>query len=56
MKSNIKFFKKSNTIPVDEFLNNVLYDNRLGYYSSRLPFGKGGTLLLLQKFLIYFLK
>ena len=49
MKSNIKFFKKSNTIPVDEFLNNVLYDNRLGYYSSRLPFGKEGDFITSPK-------
>ena len=49
MKSNIKFFKKSNTIPVDEFFNNVLYDNRLGYYSSRLPFGKEGDFITSPK-------
>ena len=49
MKSNIKFFKKSNTIPVDEFLNNVLYDNRLGYYSSKLPFGEEGDFVTSPK-------
>ncbi len=42
MKSNIKFFKKSNTLPVDEFFKNVLYDNKFGYYTSRLPFGEKG--------------
>ena len=42
MKSNIKFFKKSKILPVDEFLKNVLYDKKFGYYTSRLPFGEKG--------------
>jgi cyclopropane-fatty-acyl-phospholipid synthase len=42
MKSNIKFFKKSKTLPVDEFFKNVLYDKKFGYYTSKLPFGEKG--------------
>ena len=40
MKSNLKFFKKSKILPVDEFFQNVLYDEKFGYYASKLPFGK----------------
>ena len=32
MKSNTKFFRKSKTLPVDEFFNNVLYDNTANAY------------------------
>ena len=49
MKSNIKFFKKSKILPVDEFFKNVLYDNNLGYYTSRLPFGEGGDFITSPK-------
>jgi cyclopropane-fatty-acyl-phospholipid synthase len=42
MKCNIKFFKKSKTIPIDEFFKNVLYDKKFGYYSSKFPFGTEG--------------
>ena len=42
MKSNIKFFKRSRTLPVDVFFKNVLYDKKFGYYSSKLPFGNKG--------------
>ncbi len=45
MKSNIKFFKKSKALPVDKFFTNVLYDNKFGYYTSRLPFGKQGDFI-----------
>jgi len=45
MKSNIKFFKKSKKLPVDEFFKNVLYDNKFGYYTSKLPFGKKGDFI-----------
>ena len=40
MKSDLKFFKKSKVIPVDRFFKSVLYDNKHGYYTSKLPFGK----------------
>ena len=49
MKSNIKFFKKSRTLPVDEFFKNVLYDNKFGYYSSKLPFGEKGDYITAPK-------
>ena len=42
MKSDLKFFKNSKTLPVDKFLNNVLYDKKYGYYNSKIPFGKQG--------------
>ena len=45
MKSNVKFFKKSKTLPVDKFFKNVLYDNKFGYYTSHLPFGKQGDFI-----------
>ena len=45
MKSNIRFFKKSKILPVDKFFKNVLYDNKIGYYSSRLPIGQKGDFI-----------
>ena len=49
MKANKKFFKKSNTLPVDEFLFNVLYDKKIGYYSSKYPFGHKGDFITSPK-------
>ena len=49
MKSNIKFFKKSKILPVDEFFKNVLYDNKFGYYTSRIPFGEKGDFITSPK-------
>jgi NADH dehydrogenase [ubiquinone] 1 alpha subcomplex assembly factor 7 len=49
MKSNIKFFKSSRILPVDEFFKNVLYDNKLGYYASKLPFGEKGDFITSPK-------
>ncbi len=45
MKSNLKFFKKKKSLPVDKFLQNVLYDRKFGYYSSQVPFGKKGDFI-----------
>ena len=42
MKSNLNFFKRSKTLPVDKFFKNVLYDKKYGYYTSRIPFGEKG--------------
>ena len=42
MKSDFKFFKKRKSLPVDIFLQNVLYDKKFGYYSTKIPFGKKG--------------
>ena len=40
MKSNLKFFKKKKSLPVDKFFQNVLYDKKNGYYATKQPFGK----------------
>jgi NADH dehydrogenase [ubiquinone] 1 alpha subcomplex assembly factor 7 len=45
MKSNYKFFKKSKTLPVDRFFQNILYDKKIGYYSTKLPFGIKGDFI-----------
>ena len=45
MKSNLKFFKKSQFLPVDVFFKNVLYDKKFGYYTTKQPFGKKGDFL-----------
>jgi len=45
MKNNLKFFNKSRTLPVDKFFKNVLYDNKFGYYNSKLPFGVKGDFI-----------
>ena len=45
MKSNLKFFKKKKSLPVDKFLQNVLYDRKFGYYSSQVPFGEKGDFI-----------
>ena len=45
MKSNLKFFKNKKSLPVDKFLQNVLYDKKFGYYSSKTPFGIKGDFI-----------
>ena len=45
MKSNKKFFKNTKTIPIDQFFNNVLFDKKIGYYSSKTPFGTSGDFI-----------
>ena len=49
MKSNLKFFKKSKTLPIDKFFKNVLYNNKFGYYTSRFPFGENGDFVTSPK-------
>ena len=49
MKIEKVFFKKSKVIPVDKFLSNVLYDKKLGYYNSKIPFGKKGDFVTSPK-------
>ena len=41
MRSNKKFFNNSKILPVDKFIENVLYNKKSSYYSSKIPFGKG---------------
>ena len=45
MISNLNFFKNNKSLPVDKFIENVLFDKKIGYYSSRLPFGKTGDFI-----------
>ena len=42
---NQNFFNKSRMLPVDKFLENVLYDKKKGYYTSKIPFGYKGDFL-----------
>jgi len=45
MISNKSFFNNSKMLPVDQFIENVLYNKKTGYYSSKIPFGKKGDFL-----------
>ena len=54
MKSNLKFFKNSKIISLDSFIQNVLYDKKVGYYSSKYPFGKKGDFVTSPKISILF--
>ncbi len=45
MKSDLKFFKNSKSLPVDKFFHNVLYDKKYGYYNSKNPFGREGDFI-----------
>ena len=45
MISNKDFFNNSKILPVDKFVENVLYSKKVGYYSSKNPFGKSGDFL-----------
>jgi NADH dehydrogenase [ubiquinone] 1 alpha subcomplex assembly factor 7 len=49
MKSNLKFFKKKKSLPVDKFFQNVLYDKKFGYYSTKLPLGEKGDFITAPK-------
>ena len=42
MITNQNFFQSSKLLPVDKFINNVLFDKKIGYYSSKNPFGITG--------------
>ncbi len=47
MKLNLKKFKISieRPIPVDDFIEKILYEPNVGYYSSKDPFGKNGDFI-----------
>ena len=47
MKTNLKNFniKFNEEIPVDKFIEKALYTPKVGYYSSRIPFGKKGDFI-----------
>ena len=49
MKDNLKFFKNSKTKPLDKFFQTVLYDDKIGYYNSSLPFGSSGDFITAPK-------
>ena len=49
MKTDLKFFKNSKSLPVDKFFRNVLYDKKFGYYNSKNPFGKKGDFITAPK-------
>lgn len=49
MNSNLKFFKNSRTLQVDKFFQNVLYDSKHGYYTTKQPFGEKGDFITAPK-------
>jgi SAM-dependent MidA family methyltransferase len=49
MKSNFKFFKKKKLLPIDKFFRNVLYDKKIGYYTTKQPFGINGDFITAPK-------
>ena len=54
MISNLKFFKNLKTLAVDNFFQNVLYDNKVGYYTTRHPFGYKGDFITAPRISILF--
>ena len=44
MSKNKYFFKKK-ILPVDKFFEQVLFDKKKGYYSTKFPFGKKGDFI-----------
>ncbi|OUW74114.1 MAG: hypothetical protein CBD76_01300 [Pelagibacteraceae bacterium TMED216] len=45
MKLNKKIFISEKKLPVDKFLDKVLYDKNYGYYSTKNPFGQRGDFI-----------
>ena len=47
MKLNLKKFNinSKKPIPIDEFIEKILYEPKIGYYSSKDPFGKKGDFI-----------
>ena len=43
--TNQNFFKKNKILPVDKFFNNVLFDKKKGYYTSKVSFGRKGDFI-----------
>ena len=41
-KEIIKIFSKSKSVPIDLFLEKILYDKKIGYYQKKNPFGSKG--------------
>ena len=42
MNKIINILKEQKSIPIDQFINIALYDNKFGYYMKKNPFGKKG--------------
>ena len=40
-----KYFPDSKKVPIDKFVFNALYNKDFGYYSKKIPFGKGGDFI-----------
>ena len=47
MKPSLKKFKitSKKPLPVDDFIEKILYEPEIGYYSSKDPFGKNGDFI-----------
>ncbi len=45
MTSNKNFFNNSKFLSADKFVENILYNKKGGYYSSKIPFGKFGDFI-----------
>ena len=45
MISNKNFFNNSRILPLDKFIENVLYNKKDGYYSSKNAFGRSGDFI-----------
>ena len=47
MKPNLKKFKitSKKPIPIDDFIEKILYEPKVGYYASKYPFGKNGDFI-----------
>ena len=45
MISNQNFFRSVKTLPVDKFIENVLFNKKIGYYTTKIPFGRTGDFL-----------
>tara|TARA_B100001123_G_scaffold443894_1_gene591255 strand:- start:770 stop:1834 length:1065 start_codon:yes stop_codon:yes gene_type:complete len=45
MNKIIDIFKKQESIPLDKFINIVLYDKKFGYYMKKNPFGTEGDFI-----------
>ena len=54
MTSLNKYFQKSKSVPIDKFFENVLYDEKIGYYSKKNPFGKNGDFVTAPQISILF--
>ena len=49
MKNNLKFFESKKLLAVDDFFNEVLYNKKFGYYTTKYPFGQKGDFITSPK-------